>query len=141
MHRQAELVSAVTDLISLGLGKDGVAGQAQRVLQPDQPSLRAVIKRRRNLFLDLRPSQGAVFTGNRSRQTTGERSHRGRFQVDEVRALFADDLLPVMGVAFHRYLVAHGSAGDEDGGFALEDLRRTLLHAIDRWIFAADLIT
>src|SRR5215471_70866 len=98
MHRQAEFVSAIADFVGLPLREDGSPGQAQRVLQPDQAGLRPVISRWRDLLLDLRPGQRAIFAADGPRLAARERCYRSRFQIDEMRALFADDLLAVMGV-------------------------------------------
>src|SRR5262249_7309175 len=123
VHGQASLAGTIANLVGLGLRKDGAPGQAQRVFQPDQPGLRAVISRRSDLLFDLSPGQGAILAGNGAWLATRERRHRSRLQVDEVSTLFADDLLPVMGMYFDGYLVAHGAGGDENGGLAPEDPR------------------
>ncbi len=70
----------------------------------------------------------------------GEVRHHRHLVVEDMAALFADDLLPVRGVQLDRDLVAHGAAGHEQRRFASEDLRRALLQPIDGRVFAVNVV-
>src|SRR5581483_7167232 len=48
--------------------------------------------------------------------------------------------LPGLGVNLDRDLISHGAAGNENRGFALENLRRALLQAVDCGVFAVNVV-
>ena len=140
MHRQSQLMRAIADFIGYVLRKDRASGKAARVLQFNQPGLRTIVRRRRNLLFDLRPGNHAIFAIDRARLAAGKRRHRCRFQVDEVCALLADNLLPMLRVAADRHLVAHGPRWNKDRGLFLENLRRPLGEPVHGGIFTVNVV-
>src|SRR5262252_5638296 len=99
---------AIADFVRYLERKDRSTGQAASVLEFNQSSLSAIVRRRRDLLPDQRPGDHAILTVNGARLAAGKRRHGGRLQIDKVRPLFADDLLPVLRVAADGHLVAHG---------------------------------
>ncbi len=71
----------------------------------------------------------------------GEGGRHGHLPVDDVSARFGDDFLAVMGVQADRDLVAHRAGGDEDGGFAAEDLSGARFEEIDGGVFGVDVVS
>ena len=70
----------------------------------------------------------------------GEGGHHGHLPIEDVGAGFADDLLAVVGVEADGDLVAHGAGGNEEGGFAGEDLGGAGFEAVDGGVFAVDVV-
>src|SRR6185437_13604292 len=107
MNRQSDFMGAITNLISHGLRVNRASGHVVRIFERDEACLRLIINARSNALLDLRPRQHAVFAINGPDETPGKRSQSGHLIVEDVAALLADDLLPVMGMDLDGDLVAH----------------------------------
>lgn len=116
------------------------AGHVVRVLDLNQADLRAGVAASRDFLLDLRPSENAVFPAQRAQETAGEHRRHAHFPIEDVRAFFANNLLPRFRVDVDRYLIAHRPARHKQRCFAAEDARCNGFQTIDRRIFAIDVI-
>ena len=87
------------------------------------------------------PGENAIFGPHRARHHSGEVRHHRHLVIEDVSALFADDLLAMMGVQLDRNLVAHGSAGNKQRRLAAEDLGRDRFQAIDGRVVTVHIVT
>ena len=114
-----------------------------RVLKRDQSGRRNVISTIVvNCAGDFIPSENstAIVAFHGTRQRTGERGHRGHFEIVNVAALFDDHFLPGPRVQFDRRLVSHGTGRHKKRCVFLKDFSRALLQTVDRRIFAVNVV-
>ena len=82
----------------------------------------------------------AAITEDRPRHTPGKMGQHGHLEVEDMAALFANDLLPGASVNFDGDLVPHSAAGNKNRGLASEYFCRTLFQPIDGWVFAVNIV-
>src|ERR1035437_2105284 len=82
---------------------------------------------------------GGAATGP-ARDAAGEPRHHGKFEVEQVRARFADHLLPVPRVELDGDGISHGAARQEERGFLTESRGARLLEAVDCRILAEHVV-
>ena len=133
-------MGAGADVIHDGHGSDGASGHVVRVLHGDEAGLRHVIRGRRDFGGHEIPGENALRGGDGPDDASAEPAQHGHFIVEDVSALFADNLLTGAGVQLDGDLVAHGSGGNEDGGFASEDFSGASFEAIDGGVFGVNVI-
>ena len=121
-------------------GRHPPAGQVVAVFEDHQRGRRPVARRRLDGRLDLVRSEDPVGVVDRPRQGSGQGRHRAHFEVEDVGAGFGHDLGAGVGVDVNRDLVAHGAGRNKDRGFAAEELGGPFLEAVDRGIFAVDIV-
>ena len=120
------------------------AGKVVRILKRDQTGRRDVIggvgmQRARNFIPSQNPA--AVVALHRPRQHARECGHRRHFKVEDVAALFNDNLLAGSRVQFDCRLISHRTGRHKKRCFLLKDFSRALLQTIDRRIFAVNVVT
>ena len=84
----------------------------------------------------IRPSGGIDRPESHSRQGRGGAS----LDVPRVDPGIAQDIVAGAGLEHDRQLVAHGSGGDENGGFLADHRRRLLLEGIGGGIVGVDVV-
>ena len=141
MHRQAALAGVMPDFFENRERSYGATGEIGGVLDLDEAGCRAKgaalgIDDR----LDVRPGERAAGRNDWADQAAREAGCGGHLPVQNVRARLADDLLPWPRVQANGDLVAHGSRGHEEAGFAVKNLGGAALQQVDCGVFAVDVV-
>src|SRR5215467_15974152 len=113
MHFQANRVRVGANLVDLFDGVGRASSHVVGVFEADESGLRVVIDFRANDRLNLLPGEDAVFATGDTGHAAGDGRHGGEFVEIDVAALFANDLVAVMGPDFDGDEVAHTTRWDK----------------------------
>ncbi len=87
------------------------------------------------------PGQDSVLCPEGARHQPGKGRHGTHLEVVDVRPRFANHFLAGLAVDLQRRLVAHGSGSNEEPRLASKDLGRAFLEAIQRGVFAVNIVS
>src|SRR5882672_7358580 len=136
VHFQTRGMRMVADVCNLRRRIDRSSGQVARVFQAHTRGLRIVLDLPLSDFLILLPGQHPVLPPCHSGHAPCNRRHRSQLIQIHVAALFADHFIPMVRPDLDRNQVPHASRRNKQRRFVSKNLRRTLLQAVDRWVFS-----
>jgi hypothetical protein len=91
---------------------------------------------------DIFQSQGAVgLIGNRPGHDPAQCGHSPLFEEEGVALVAQDDFFSSPAMGQKRHEIPHGSAGNEQGRFHSEPLRRNPFEPIDGGVFPEDIVS
>jgi len=128
------------DFFDLVKGEDRPAGAVVGVLQHHQPGGGIMMVARAQDSLDLRRGDGPAHTRQGAHLHPGESGGRAGLVMKDVAILFTIDFVARLGVALDGQLVALGAAADIEGGFFAKQCGHFFLEAVDRRVFAENVV-
>jgi len=141
VHPQAATVGQFGDFPQVFQGQDPPPGAVMRVLHAHQGRRRAVDVVRIEGRLHQSGGEDASGGGNAGGQKAAEGGGAAHLIAENVGAVLQEDLVPVAGLGAQGELVAHGSAGNEKGGFLAQQARHLFLQPVHGGVVTEDIVS
>src|SRR5260370_25790453 len=133
-------MGVVEVVVDWGGGVGRPARHIVSIFEANQRGLRIIINFGANDGFDICPIEDSVIASGDAWHAASNCGHGSKFVQVDVAALFANDLVAVMGPNFYGDKVAHATTGNEEGGFFAEDSRGAGFERVHGGIFEIDVV-